>query len=230
MFAFVTLLTSDSYLPGALVLCESLKNTGTRHDIVILCTPNLSEKTYDTLSHSFPKVIKVNMIDSKDDHNLKILGRPELGITFTKIHIFNPNLLNYEKVCFLDADIMVISNIDMIFDYVADERVLFAAAPDVGWPDCFNSGVFVTKPNKAIFEDLFQRSLKNESFDGGDQGLLNQYFSSWAEDSNNVTKKLPFTYNVTKTSFYSYLPALIKFAKDIKVIHFIGMYLKLNGR
>jgi len=39
---------------------------------------------------------------------------------------------------FLDADTLVLDNVDELF-----ERPELAAAPDVGWPDCFNSGVFV---------------------------------------------------------------------------------------
>ena len=33
-------------------------------------------------------------------------------------------------------------NCDELFD-----RDEFSAAPDAGWPDCFNSGVFVFKPS-----------------------------------------------------------------------------------
>jgi len=60
----------------------------------------------------------------------------ELGITFTKLHCWR--LTQYRKCVFLDADTLVLSNIDDLF-----ERDELSAAPDAGWPDCFNSGVFV---------------------------------------------------------------------------------------
>lgn len=41
---------------------------------------------------------------------------------------------------------------------------------------------------------------------GGDQGLLNSFFSDWAR--GDISKHLPFLYNVTSAAFYSYLPAL----------------------
>lgn len=41
---------------------------------------------------------------------------------------------------------------------------------------------------------------------GGDQGLLNSYFSDWAH--GDINKHLPFLYNVTSAAFYSYIPAL----------------------
>jgi len=42
-------------------------------------------------------------------------------------------------------------------------------------------------------------------FAGGDQGLLNSFFSDWAH--KDISKHLPFIYNMTATASYSYLPA-----------------------
>lgn len=43
------------------------------------------------------------------------------------------------------------------------------------------------------------------SLSGADQGLLNTFFSSWA--TTDMSKHLPFIYNLSSTSVYSYLPA-----------------------
>ncbi len=43
------------------------------------------------------------------------------------------------------------------------------------------------------------------SLTGGDQGLLNMFFHDWA--TKDISKRLPFTYNVVSQTFYSYLPA-----------------------
>lgn len=40
---------------------------------------------------------------------------------------------------------------------------------------------------------------------GGDQGLLNTFFSNWA--TTDIRKHLPFIYNLSSISIYSYLPA-----------------------
>lgn len=40
---------------------------------------------------------------------------------------------------------------------------------------------------------------------GGDQGLLNLYFSDWA--TKDISRHLPFIYNLCSTACYSYLPA-----------------------
>jgi lipopolysaccharide biosynthesis glycosyltransferase len=47
------------------------------------------------------------------------------------------------------------------------------------------------------------------------------YFGDWSVNSKN-TSRLSFTFNVTPSSFYSYLPAYVQFKDNIKVVHFIG--------
>ena len=101
----------------------------------------------------------VDLLDSEDATNLALLTRPELGITFTKIHCWN--LTQYRKCVFLDADTLVVQNCDELF-----ERDELSAVPDIGWPDCFNSGVFVFEPSRATYEAILEHAIQNGSFDG----------------------------------------------------------------
>ena len=55
----------------------------------------------------FDEVIVVDEMDSEDRFHLSLLGRPELGITFTKLHCWT--LTQYSKCVFLDADTLVSS-------------------------------------------------------------------------------------------------------------------------
>ncbi|CAO3649421.1 unnamed protein product [Cunninghamella echinulata] len=64
-------------------------------------------------------------------------------------------------------------------------------------------------------------AIENGSFDGGDQGLLNKYFSSWSASSSD--HRLPFTYNMTPTSQYTYAPAHQYYSNNISICHFIGL-------
>ncbi|KAJ8926826.1 hypothetical protein NQ314_020676 [Rhamnusium bicolor] len=212
-YAWVTLATNDSYSLGALVLAHSLKQAGTQQQLAVLVTPGVTGSMREKLSQVFNIVQEVNILDSKDEANLRLLKRPELGITFTKLHCWR--LTQFEKCVFLDADTLVLENCDELF-----EREELSAAPDVGWPDCFNSGVFVYRPSNETYEKLIQFALEKGSFDGGDQGLLNLYFSDWAY--KDISKHLPFIYNMCSTACYSYLPAFKQFGGNAKIIHFIG--------
>jgi len=180
---------------------------------VCMVTKGVGQKTRESLKKMFDDVVDVDEMDSGDIANLQLLDRTELGITFTKVRCWT--LTEYSKCVFLDADTLVLQNCDEIFD-----REEFSAAPDAGWPDCFNSGVFVFRPNLTTYSAILEHAKETGSFDGGDQGLLNTFFSTWA--TKDITKHLPFTYNMVASATYSYLPAYNKFGKNVKIVHFIG--------
>uniref|UniRef100_A0A3B4XP52 glycogenin glucosyltransferase n=1 Tax=Seriola lalandi dorsalis TaxID=1841481 RepID=A0A3B4XP52_SERLL len=211
--AFVTLATTDSYCMGATVVARSLRRHGTTRGIVVMVTPNVSQQSRLALESVFDEVIMVDVMDSEDRLHLALLGRPELGITFTKIHCWT--LTQYSKCVFLDADTLVLCNVDELF-----ERDELSAAPDPGWPDCFNSGVFVLRPSLHTHTGLMDHALQHGSFDGGDQGLLNSFFSGWPVE--DISKHLPFVYNLSASSIYSYLPAFQQFGHNAKIVHFLG--------
>jgi len=213
MEAWVTLVTNDNYALGALTLAASLRRVKSTKKMVIMITNTLSKNFKNTLEEVFDEVILVNTMDSGDVPNLTLLERPELGITFTKVWCWT--LTQYTKCVFLDADTLVIQNCDELFD-----REELSASPDVGWPDCFNSGVFVFRPNMNTYSELVSLAGTMGSFDGGDQGLLNTLFSDWA--TKDISKHLPFTYNMVASASYSYLPAYKKFGQQVKIVHFIG--------
>ena len=43
----------------------------------------------------------------------------------------------------ISPSVQVVKNCDELFD-----RSELSAVPDAGWPDCFNSGVFVFEPDR----------------------------------------------------------------------------------
>lgn len=200
---------------GALILAHSLKESGTQKLISVMITSQVSSSTRERLAEVFDRIHLVEERDSNDTAHLALLGRPELGVTLTKIYAWK--LTEYTKAVFLDADTLVVQNVDELF-----ERPEFSAAPDVGWPDCFNSGVFVFVPSNDTFERLVEHARTVGSFDGGDQGLLNTFFSNWS--TSGPEHRLSFLYNMNANQSYSYLPAFKMYGHLVKIIHFIGSY------
>ncbi|KAJ3367417.1 Glycogenin-1 [Allomyces arbusculus] len=211
--AFVTVLTSDSYVEGALVLATSLRAVDTKFPLVVLHTNHVADASHDRLVAAFDHVHHVDPI-CVDDPRLALLnGRPELRSSFTKLRAWT--MVQYDRVVLLDADTLVLRNVDDLLD-----RAQLSAAPDAGWPDMFNSGVMVIEPSLATFRALRDELSSHGSLDGGDQGLLNQFFgTAWRA---NPAQHLPFTDNVTPSQNYMCIPALRAFGEAIRIVHFIG--------
>lgn len=138
------------------------------------------------------------------------MNRPDLLYTFTKIELWRQT--QFRKIVYIDADVVALRAPEELFDITEP----FAAAPDVGWPDAFNTGVMVITPHMGEYHALKGLAAAGDSFDGADQGLLNQYFE------HRPWKRISFTYNTTPSANYQYAPAYRYFKRDISIVHFIG--------
>ncbi len=120
------------------------------------------------------------------------MDRADLAFAFTKIALWRQ--VQFRKIVYLDADVVVLRAPDELFNIDAP----FAAAPDVGWPDAFNTGVMVISPNMGDYWALQTMAASGDSFDGADQGLLNQYYE------------------------HQWEPAYRHYKSNISMVHFIG--------
>ena len=121
-------------------------------------------------------------------------------------------MTQFRKIVYIDSDVVALRAPDELFDVQED----FAAAPDVGWPDAFNTGVMVLAPRMGDYYALRTLAGAGDSFDGADQGLLNQFFE------HKPWKRLSFVYNCTPSANYQYEPAYRYYKRDISMVHFIG--------
>lgn len=226
------------------MLCHALRELHpfprqTDFKIVCIVTPETVDvASIKELRKAFDEVIGVEVIGSGIDGEagLNLMGRPDLHSALTKLHIFRLGD-QFKKLIYLDADVLPIRPLDHLFQIPNH----FSACPDVGWPDCFNSGVMVFEPKTEDFDGMMKlmkdaisggdavaeasrsgsgSSNGNGSFDGADQGLLNEWFS--AEGGGGDWNRLSFSYNVTPGAAYSYPPAYKRFGSKIHNIHFIG--------
>ncbi|TKA80966.1 hypothetical protein B0A55_02390 [Friedmanniomyces simplex] len=210
---YCTLVMTDAYLPGAAVLAHSLRDTGTTHPLVCLTTPStLLPSTLAALHRLYDQVIAIEPIANPSPANLYLLNRPDLLYTFTKIHLWR--LTQFRRIAYLDADIVCLRSPDELFHLPSSPT--FAAAPDVGWPDTFNTGLMLLTPHPGTFSALRTLALAGDSFDGADQGLLNQYFA------HRGWERLSFVYNCTPAAGYQYEPAYRYFKSEVRCVHFIG--------
>ncbi|OAL63446.1 glycosyl transferase family 8 protein [Trichophyton rubrum] len=207
---YCTILLSDNYVPGAMVLAHSLRDNGTRGRLAVLVTPDtLQPGIIDELKTVYDDVIPIPRIENAYPGNLYLMDRPDLISTFSKIALWKQT--QYDQVVYIDADVIALRAPDELL--TLDVKTI-AAVPDIGWPDCFNTGVMVLRPNLQDYYSLLAFAQRGISFDGADQGLLNMHFKSW--------DRLSFTYNCTPSGHYQYVPAYRYFESTISLVHFIG--------
>uniref|UniRef100_A0A1J3CZG7 Hexosyltransferase n=1 Tax=Noccaea caerulescens TaxID=107243 RepID=A0A1J3CZG7_NOCCA len=190
--AYVTLLhSSEVYVCGAIALAQSIRQSGSTKDMILLHDDSIKNSSRIGLSLAGWKLRRVERIRSpfskKGSYN---------EWNYSKLRVWQ--VTEYDKLVFIDADFIIAKNIDYLFFYpqlsaAGNNRVLF------------NSGVMVLEPSACLFEDLMLKSFKIESYNGGDQGFLNEYFVWWHrlskrvntmkyfgdESKNNKTRQLP---------------------------------------
>ena len=81
---------------------------------------------------------------------------------------FKP-FLGFVAVVYLDADTIVVKNIDDLF-----KCSKFCA--NLKHSERLNSGVMVVEPSQALFNDMMRKVKTLSSYTGGDQGFLNSYY------------------------------------------------------
>ncbi|RMZ86185.1 hypothetical protein DV737_g284, partial [Chaetothyriales sp. CBS 132003] len=206
---YATLLINDSYLPGAMVLGHSLRERGAKAKLACLAViDNLASETIEELRTVYDDIVPVRRLTNQSPANLYTMDRLDLVSTFTKIELWRQT--QYKRIVYLDADIVVLRAPNELLTLDTD----FAAVPDIGWPDCFNSGLLVLNPNMGDYYGLLALAERGISFDGADQGLLNMHFTDW--------HRLSFAYNCTPSANYQYIPAYRHFQSSISAFHFIG--------
>ncbi|WP_269245132.1 glycosyltransferase [Rhizobium sp. AG207R] len=191
--AFVTLVTNADYAMGAVALARSIVHSGTKADIVVLHTEGVSENDLAPLAALDCRLVEVEHLPLSDAFNERhARGNLHTAAPFTKgrkpsFHTPLDNfcklrlwqLIEYDTCVFIDADALVLRNVDRLFDYPE-----FSAAPNVyeSLADFhrLNSGVFVAKPSLATFRHMLERLDRPDVFwRRTDQTFLEAFFPDW---------------------------------------------------
>lgn len=212
--AYVTMLCNgDGYVPGAEVLGKSLEASGSKVPRVAMVTADISLSARAKLEHQGWEIRLVGPIANPTPDSLLVFAR--FAPVFTKLRAWE--LTDFDRVVLLDADTLVIKNVDDLF-----ERPGFAAAPDFFLPDRFNSGVMVIPPSHETFDAMVEALSVAPSYDGGDQGFLNAFYADWY--AMPAVNRLPVGYNVA-SFIYQFAhghPSLqATLAREAKILHYM---------
>ncbi|MBB6113097.1 Glycosyl transferase family 8 [Mucilaginibacter lappiensis] len=219
---FVTYLGTDHFLPGVLVLNHSLRCCG-GYRLLVLTTEHISDAVLQLFTRNAieyrPIRSIVNPNDLREDpRNYKY--------TYTKLRVFE--LRGFEKVVYLDADMMVCTDPGELFDYPHFSAVVAGSLlpRNQSWKD-LNSGLMVLEPSPALFDDMAALFEETPSGDGGDQGFLQNYFKAWPQHQE---LHLPHKYNVPAGFLNEYCQdhgfdfsyRRKKLRTNVSVLHFFG--------
>lgn len=224
MQTYVCALSTDNYLDGVLVLNENLKFLGSKYPLLCLINENISRSTIETLDYfdiKYKIIKKINYINHNEANDYWIY-------TFDKLNVFS--LTDYEKVVYLDSDLLILENLDHLFECPTPSMSL-----DLPWyNDRYNTGIMVITPNIYDYNRLKCDALKSDVLKRqiSDQDIINEYF-------DNITP-LSFGYNMVRRitedeescDFFDYIGSYshkmpqcnlyLKESKYAKVIHYIG--------
>lgn len=193
-WAYATLLGNNEYFEGTLALIKSLRDLKAKYPIIVMVTDDVDE-----LYKKYLRSIMVNVMEIKkiniDPQLIKknnINGQPKWSNSFTKLAVFN--LVEWDKIVFLDSDMVILKNVDNLFDHPS----LSAVVADKFYPTSrqwteLNSGTLVLAPNQEEFKRLTALIPNNAETPLGDQDILHVAFPNWR---TNMKLHLGYEYNI----------------------------------
>lgn len=112
MQAWITLLTQPDYLTGVQTLHKSLLNSGTAYPLVVMVTENIEPAICRRLKDDGCDVIAVAPLNPQQDlaHHYASARFAEV---WTKLRAWQQT--HYQRLVFLDADMLVLRNMDELF-------------------------------------------------------------------------------------------------------------------
>ena len=186
-YAHVTLLLAgEAYLPGCLVVGAALRwHVQSGAALVCLVDETVPDRARDMLARIYDRVLLVPRLRAHPSSYPTDLLSENYQYVYTKLHIFDAQLLPYARVNFVDADLLPLRCFDHLFTVAAPAAVIESVdatsqyayvrhmhgirhgepvPPTILEPTSdddvtggINGGLLVIEPDRARFEDMVAR-------------------------------------------------------------------------
>lgn len=208
--AYATILHSEQlYACGAIVAAQSIRMAGSDRDMVALVDETISARHRGALEAAGWKVRTIRRIRnpraSPDAYN---------EWNYSKFWLWA--LTEYDRVVFLDADLLVQRPMEPLFGMPE-----VSATGNNG--TMFNSGVMVVEPCNCTFRLLMEHIGDIESYNGGDQGYLNEVFSWWHRLPSHANYMKHFWEGDSEERAAAKRRVLVADPPVVLAVHFVGM-------
>lgn len=229
MRAYITLLSNKDYLLGVICLYRSLIAVDTKYPFFCALSSSVDEQVEQCLQDEGIKCVRFAKIAYNGNANSTDGGFGHWNFTFDKLLIWE--LTQFEKLVFLDSDMIVLRNIDSLFDCPPFSAVSADCSfpGNEGWAGGLNSGLMVIEPNMNVAEELCSlipnvvTKFRSRGASVGDQDVIKEYCTWWAADK---TLHLDEGYNIFADHLDFYVKGMGYSINDngrtVYVVHFVG--------
>lgn len=202
---WLTSVVNDEFVVPVLVLGHSIATFSCHKNMIVLISEAVSNGSREVLQRvgwntRVVEELDCNWLDEKigGDRNNGFFGRPRghrIRGTHTRFHAWK--YTNFSKIIYVDADYLLMTNIDELFDIPDDFAAASCARPGVLDP-CFNAGLLVLRPDVFYYEEIMKLWMDTTRLDTcpNDQVLLWHYYAG-----HGNWKALPYTYNIRRIIF-----------------------------
>ncbi|KYR00192.1 putative glycosyltransferase [Tieghemostelium lacteum] len=186
-YLYLTFTNNDKYIKGIKVLKQSLIESNTHIDLMVMVTKEVSSELAKDLEMMGCIINLIEMVEIPNGITIQLdRWRP----AFTKFKAWE--LVQYEKVIWLDSDMLVMKNLDHLFNSIniLEHPEHIYAAVDADANSCeykperlklINSGILVLSPNMKMFNTLLDNIVETSKIQKtvNDQDVINFTIPHW---------------------------------------------------
>lgn len=230
MKAYITLLSNQDYYPGVVALWRALQAVRARYPLYCLLSVGVGSDVETALERAGVRCIRLERTAVSGLVNPNAGWGGHWNYTFDKLLVWEQT--QFEKLVFLDSDMLILRNIDELFDREPFSAVVAGASypGNESWTE-LNSGLMVIEPDKDVTDELLQLvvpEIERAHSEGrmvGDQDVIKRYLTEWKK---RPELHLDEGYNL----FAEYLGFYVRRLgyslsereeeRPVRVVHFIG--------
>lgn len=225
---YLTALTNERYIPGAMALVKSLKEVDSKYDIAIMIPADKEETLGAALRDYGVLNLPGTFLLPKENIRLDVLSDVvEEKYSYWRDSFFKlqaAGCTEFDKIILLDCDQMVVKNIDHLFDAPMFTATTCGRCIHPEWLS-LSAGLLVLEPSQELHAKLLSlivpciEQKKEKGLQAGDQDVFNRACPDWRDRPELY---IPEKYNIC----WGWIADLCKkdgiTPKDFYMIHFPG--------
>lgn len=222
-FAWVTLLTQPGYLPGVEALHTSLVRSGTVWPLEVMVTPEIDAPTREHLQGLGCRVREVSVIGPNPELAHRY-ANARFADVWSKLAVWT--MTEYARVAFLDADMLVVKNMDEVFELPLQEGFIAACHACRCNPNQIESYPLSWQPDNCYYS-----WCEDEEMTAHPPATLDNYFNAGflVLTPDQALYDLMLTKIVAMADISSYVFAEQDFLNDVFHDHWLPLHYGYNA-